>query len=126
MVVHGDQAEQMVVGLGHRLGRPVLVDRADLESLQVAAVGVGAAGLPCGLVGLDFGHVQKLLGWARRENEGVKDATRLPGTAPSPIAQPSIRRTVSVSMGARRGWWALAIMILTFAGAAPSASAAFP
>ena len=37
------QAEEVVVGLGHRLGRPVLVDGADLELLEVAAVGVGAA-----------------------------------------------------------------------------------
>src|SRR5208282_3722297 len=33
MVVHGEQAEQVVVVLGDRLARPVLVDRADLELL---------------------------------------------------------------------------------------------
>ena len=31
VVVHGEQAEQVVVVLGDRLARPVLVDRADLE-----------------------------------------------------------------------------------------------
>ena len=53
VVVHRDQAEEVVVGLGHRLGGPVLVDGADLELLEVAAVGVGAGGLAGGLVGLD-------------------------------------------------------------------------
>jgi len=42
VVIHRDEAEQVVVGLGHRLGRPVPVDGADLELLEVAAVGVGA------------------------------------------------------------------------------------
>ena len=53
MVVHRDQAEQVVVGLGHGLRRPVLVDGADLELLQVAAVRMGAAGLARGLIGLE-------------------------------------------------------------------------
>ena len=53
VVVHRDQAEQVVVGLGHGLGGPVLVDGADLELLEVAAVGMGAARLARGLVGLD-------------------------------------------------------------------------
>ena len=35
VVVHGEQAEQVVVVLGDRLARPVLVDRADLELLEV-------------------------------------------------------------------------------------------
>ncbi len=39
VVVHRDQAEEVVVGLGHGLRRPVLVDGADLELLEVAAVG---------------------------------------------------------------------------------------
>ena len=52
VVVHGDQAEEVVVGLGDGLGRPVLVHVADLELLQVAAVGVGAARLARGLIGL--------------------------------------------------------------------------
>ena len=43
----------MVVGLGDGLRGPVLVDGADLELLQVAAVGVRAARLARGLVGLD-------------------------------------------------------------------------
>ena len=43
----------MVVGLGDGLGRPVLVDRADLELLEVAAVGMAAGGLAGRLVGLD-------------------------------------------------------------------------
>ena len=33
MVVHGEQAEQVVVVFGDRLARPVLVDRSDLELL---------------------------------------------------------------------------------------------
>ena len=37
MVVHRDHAEQVVISLGDRLARPVLVDVADLEILQVAA-----------------------------------------------------------------------------------------
>jgi hypothetical protein len=53
VVVHGEQAEQVVVRLGDGLGRPVLVDRADLELLEVAAVGMRAARLAGGLVGLD-------------------------------------------------------------------------
>ena len=53
VVVHRDQAEQVVVGLGNRLGGPVLVDGTDLELLEVAAVGMGAARLARGLVGLD-------------------------------------------------------------------------
>ena len=53
VVVHRDQAEQVVVRLGDGLGRPVLVDGADLELLEVAAVRVGAARLAGGLVGLD-------------------------------------------------------------------------
>src|SRR5439155_10423853 len=58
-----DQAEQVVVGLGHGLRRPVLVHGADLELLEVAAVRVRAAGLSGGLIGLDprrrllLGHV---------------------------------------------------------------------
>src|SRR5207244_12118538 len=36
VVVHRDHAEQVVVGLGDRLARPVPVDVADLEVLQVA------------------------------------------------------------------------------------------
>src|SRR6202000_2332478 len=47
------QAEEVVVGLRDRLRRPVLVDRADLELLQVAAIGMGAARLARGLLGLD-------------------------------------------------------------------------
>jgi hypothetical protein len=39
MVVHGDQAEEVVVGLGDRLARPVAVDVADFELLEVTAVG---------------------------------------------------------------------------------------
>ena len=35
MVVHRDQAEEVVVGLGDRLARPVLVDVAGLEVLEV-------------------------------------------------------------------------------------------
>ena len=35
VVVHRDQAEQVVVGLGHGLGGPVQVVRADLELLKV-------------------------------------------------------------------------------------------
>src|SRR5215218_5102937 len=41
----------MILGLGHRLGRPVLVDGSDLELLQVAPVLVRAGRLSLGLVG---------------------------------------------------------------------------
>src|SRR3954465_2331812 len=37
MVVHRQQAEEVVVVLGHRLARPVLVRRTDLELLVVPA-----------------------------------------------------------------------------------------
>ncbi len=43
VVVHRDQAEQVVVCLGHRLRGPVLVHGADLELLEVAPVRMGAA-----------------------------------------------------------------------------------
>jgi hypothetical protein len=36
MVVHRDEAEQVVVGLGDGLARPVPVDRTDLELLVCA------------------------------------------------------------------------------------------
>ncbi len=55
VVVHRDQAEEVVVSLGHGLRRPVLVYGSDLELLQIAAVGVGAARLASGLVGLEGG-----------------------------------------------------------------------
>ena len=61
VVVHRDQAEEVVVGLGDRLGGPVLVDGADLELLEVAAVGVGAGGLARGLLGLDAAVVSVLM-----------------------------------------------------------------
>src|SRR3954454_24457118 len=51
VVVHGDQAEQVVVRLGDRLGRPVLVDVTDLEFLEVAPVGMPPARFALGLVG---------------------------------------------------------------------------
>jgi hypothetical protein len=50
-VVHRDQAEEVVVRLGDRLGRPVLVDVADLELLEVAAIRVPAGRLARGLIG---------------------------------------------------------------------------
>src|SRR5271165_5088872 len=53
MMVHRDQAEQVVVRLGDRLRRPVLVHGADLELLQVASIGMGAARLACSLLDLD-------------------------------------------------------------------------
>ena len=46
VVVHGEQAEQVVVVLGHRLARPVLVARADLE-LLVAPPELHAASPAC-------------------------------------------------------------------------------
>ena len=39
VVVHRDHAEEVVVVLGDRLARPVLVDVADLEVLEVPAEG---------------------------------------------------------------------------------------
>ena len=55
VVVHRDQAEQVIVGLGHGLRRPVLVDVADLELLEVAAVAVRARCLALALVGREGG-----------------------------------------------------------------------
>ena len=54
VVVHGEQAEDVVVRLCDGLGRPVLVDGADLEVLQVAPVGMGTGDLPGGLIGLEL------------------------------------------------------------------------
>src|SRR5262249_13245273 len=51
VVIHGQQAEEVVVGLGHRLRRPVLVNGPDLELLEVATVRMGARCLALGLVG---------------------------------------------------------------------------
>ena len=51
VVVHRDQAEEVVVGLGHGLRRPVLVDVADLELLEVAAIWMSPGRLAGGLVG---------------------------------------------------------------------------
>ncbi len=59
MVVHREQAKQVVLCLGNGLGGPVLVNGADLELLQIAAVRLSAARLARGLVGLDgqgLGH----------------------------------------------------------------------
>src|SRR6202020_3146825 len=53
VVVHRDQAEEVIVGLGDGLRRPVLVDVADLELLEVAVIRVCAARLARGLLGLD-------------------------------------------------------------------------
>jgi hypothetical protein len=50
VVVHRDQAEEVVVGLGDRLRRPVLVDGALLELLEVAPVGMGAGRFTLSLV----------------------------------------------------------------------------
>src|SRR3954452_14218924 len=51
VVVHGEQAEEVVLGLRDRLRGPVLVDRSDLELLQVAPVLVRTGVLSLGLVG---------------------------------------------------------------------------
>src|SRR5581483_7424810 len=40
----------------HRLGRPVLVDGAHLELLQVAPVRMRTARLACRLISVDLGH----------------------------------------------------------------------
>ena len=58
----------MVVRLSDGLRRPVLVDVADLELLEVAAVRVGARRLAGGLVGLDGGSsvvIRSVLTWRR-------------------------------------------------------------
>ena len=52
MVVHREQAEQVVVVLGDRLARPVLVDRADLELLVVATELHAAASFAARLPGI--------------------------------------------------------------------------
>jgi hypothetical protein len=35
MMVHRDHAKEMVIGFGDRLARPVLVDVADFELLEI-------------------------------------------------------------------------------------------
>ena len=50
MVVHGDHAEEVVVGLGDGLARPVPVDVARLEVLEVAAEGTVVGGHGAGVV----------------------------------------------------------------------------
>ena len=50
MVVHRDQAEEMVIRLGHGLGRPMLVDVAYLKLFEVAPVWVGAGALTLALI----------------------------------------------------------------------------
>jgi hypothetical protein len=60
------------------------------------------------------------------ENEVVKDAIRLPRTAPPPIAQHFLSYTVLLSVGIRRTCWALAAAVVMLAAAAPPAFAAFP
>jgi hypothetical protein len=52
--------QEVVVRLGHRLGGPVLVDGADVELLEVAAVGVRPGGLARRLVGLDRGRAGRV------------------------------------------------------------------
>jgi hypothetical protein len=54
VVVHREQAEHVVVRLGDGLRGPVLVDRPDLELLEVAAVRVGAGRLAGALVGVEL------------------------------------------------------------------------
>src|SRR2546430_14965930 len=68
-MVHRDEAEQMVVRLGHRLGRPMLVHGPHLEFLEVAAIRMRAGGLARSLVGVDFGHLISWFPvWGTREN----------------------------------------------------------
>jgi hypothetical protein len=50
-MVHRDQAKEVIVGLGHRLRRPVLVDGAGLELLEIAAIGMRTRCLALGLAG---------------------------------------------------------------------------
>jgi hypothetical protein len=57
MVVHGEQAEEVILGLGDRLRGPVLVDVADLELLEIAPVLVRPGGLALGQVGLQPVHL---------------------------------------------------------------------
>jgi hypothetical protein len=58
VVVHRDEAEQVVVRLGNGLRRPVLVDSAYLEFLEIAAIGVGTGGFAGSLIGFEgvVGH----------------------------------------------------------------------
>ena len=66
VVVHGDHAEEVVVGLGDGLARPVAVDVADLEVLEVAAEGA-----------VDHGHGALLLaGGCTARLDLVAQATR--------------------------------------------------
>src|SRR5205085_11507388 len=76
VVVHRQQAEEVVVPFGHGLRRPVLVNGPHLELLQVAAVGVGPGGFASSLIRLEgvVGH-----GFLRRRDgsltpQSTKDA----------------------------------------------------
>jgi hypothetical protein len=52
-MIHGDQAEQVVVRLRHRFRGPVLVHGTDLELFEVTAVRVRAGSLARNLISLD-------------------------------------------------------------------------
>src|SRR5687767_3152730 len=75
VVVHRDQAEHVIVGLGHGLRGPVLVGGTHLELLQVAPVLARAGRLAAGLVGDQL----PLVAHAARDGNGVS----APGAAGS-------------------------------------------
>ena len=90
VVVHRDEAEEVVLGLGHGLGRPVLVDRADLELLEVAAVRVRAGGLALALAvvnrppsGGSLRFVAEPPCWRRARARGGGRPTNRPAHAPT-------------------------------------------
>src|SRR5690606_15058090 len=98
MMVHGQQAEQVVICLSDRLGRPVLVDGTDLELLQVAPVGMGSGRLALGLVSL---HLLGIAHLTLRSPWSLPGLPRLPRGSP-PLRPPNRIRNAAIAVGKRR------------------------
>src|SRR4051794_27606314 len=98
VVVHGQEAEQMIVCLGDRLRRPVLVRGAHLELLEVAPVAVRPGGLAAGLVGgelvlagLGVAHAPSPLRWGSAVCPSIPSKSApTPSTRASAPGRPAI------------------------------------